>query len=61
MMINRGKSKQINLGMNYMNDTPTRPDEYFTLGPDDGSWFYQSQLDQQEQDEISNTGDDTQG
>lgn len=47
--------------MNYMNFTPTRPDEYFTPGPDDGSWFYQSQLEQQEQDEISNTGDDSQG
>ena len=44
-----------------MNFIPTRPDEYFTPEPDDGSWFYQSQLDQQEQDEIQNTGDDTQG
>jgi hypothetical protein len=28
-----------------------RPDEYFMPEPDDGSWYHQSQLEQQEQEE----------
>ena len=32
-----------------MSGTPTKPDEYFMPGPDDGSWHHQSELDQQEQ------------
>jgi hypothetical protein len=50
MTTNHGKSKQTNLGMNSMNDTPTKPDEYFMPEPDNGSWYYQSQLEQQEQE-----------
>ena len=34
-----------------MNSTATKPDEYFTPGPDDGSWHHQSELDQQEQED----------
>ena len=40
----------MNLGMNSMNDTPTKPDEYFMPEPDNGSWYHQSQLEQQEQE-----------
>jgi len=32
-----------------MNYIPTEPDEYYMPEPDDGSWHYQSELDQQEQ------------
>lgn len=27
---------------------PRTPDEYYIPQPDDGSWYYQSQLDEQE-------------
>lgn len=30
--------------------TPKKPDEYFMPAPDDGSWQYQAELEQQEQD-----------
>jgi hypothetical protein len=38
-----------------MNDTPTKPDEYFLPDTDDGSWAFQSQLEEQEYYEHSNT------
>lgn len=32
-----------------MNTLPTKPDEYFLPSEDDGSWYAQEQLDEQEQ------------
>lgn len=37
-----------------MNFIPTKPDEYFMPEHDDGSWNYQSELDQQEQEDNAN-------
>jgi hypothetical protein len=34
-----------------MNFTPTKPDEYFMPKSEDGSEFYQSQLEQQQYEE----------
>lgn len=35
---------------------PQKPDEYFLPDNDDGSWYHQSQLEEQEQEDAQSLG-----